>query len=114
MSYCRWSSNSYRCDIYAYESARGFEVHVARYRHTLSDEIVAPKYDEPDYLAKWRHLTDMLEGSERKPIGLPHDGKSFVFDTESEMFDALRGLAAVGYNVPADLLNEPAHPSGGE
>ena len=32
MSYCRWSSLDYTCDIYAYESAYGYEVHIAHSR----------------------------------------------------------------------------------
>lgn len=28
MSYCRWSSNNFECDIYAYESKFGYEIHI--------------------------------------------------------------------------------------
>lgn len=29
MSYCRWSSDNYRCDVYALESDLGYEINVA-------------------------------------------------------------------------------------
>ena len=29
MSYCRWSCDSFRCDIYAYEAHGGWTIHVA-------------------------------------------------------------------------------------
>ena len=32
MSYCRWSSDDFRCDLYIYESAAGFVIHVAANR----------------------------------------------------------------------------------
>lgn len=29
MSYCHWGSDSYRSDVYVYESGLGFQTHVA-------------------------------------------------------------------------------------
>lgn len=29
MSFCRWSSDDWACDVYAYESEEGFIIHVA-------------------------------------------------------------------------------------
>lgn len=29
MSYCRWSSDNWKCDLYCYEDANGYITHVA-------------------------------------------------------------------------------------
>ena len=112
MSYCRWSSDSYRCDIYAYESESGFEVHVATRRHKLPDNVQAPTVDDPDWAIKYLEWSEILRASELVPIGLPFDGASYTLDTENEMFTLFAELAHVGYNVPDRLLTDdppPAH-----
>jgi hypothetical protein len=82
MSYCRWSSMDFTCDIYAYESDGGFVVHVA----------------------SGRFVDESRE--ETKPIGLPHDGATYYHDTEDEMFATMKELAAEGYNVPPHLIED--------
>lgn len=104
MSYCRWSSDSHRSDVYAYQSDTGFEIDIARYRHDLPDDAVAPTFDDPDWPAKYDAWIETLRASELVPIGLPFDGQRFVYDTEDEMMAKLAELAAIGYHVPAGLL----------
>lgn len=110
MSYCRWSSDSHRCDIYAYESDAGFEVHVARSRYNLPDHVCAPMWDDPDWANKYNEWSEILRASELFPIGLPFDGESYVFDTENEMFACFAELAHAGYNVPGGLLAASPNP----
>jgi hypothetical protein len=58
VSYCRWSSNHFECDVYVYESASGWMTHVAGRRHKekLPDHIKAmfPKdWTEPDAVERY-------------------------------------------------------------
>lgn len=41
-----------------------------------------------------------LETAEREPIGLPHDGESFVLDSAQQAAEKLKELKAIGYRVP--------------
>ena len=109
MSYCRFSSDDYRCDLYCYESAQGFVTHVAGLRSVLTKPLPPPvnSLDDPDAWFK-RHdaVMKIVDRSKRVPIGLAHDGETFVDATEEAMFERIRYLAGVGYNVPAELLDE--------
>lgn len=114
MSYCRWSSDDFQCDVYVYEHVHGgFVTHVAGNRRTPSEPF-PPQVSITDidaYIARRKIVDAMLEATERKPIGLPHDGESFNDDTASECADRLERLRALGYNVPQraiDALREEA------
>ena len=105
MSFCRFSDDNFRSDVYAYESADGFELHVASNR-LLGDIPATPSigdipYIEPgEFLRAHQAQHAFLETAERAPIGGPHDGKSFRYATLRELCDGLLQLRADGYHVP--------------
>jgi hypothetical protein len=41
-----------------------------------------------------------------RPIGLPHDGESFLDGSPSDCADRLEGLRALGYTVPQYAIDE--------
>lgn len=105
MSYCRFSSDNWRSDVYVYEHYQGFwQTHVA------SNRVVGKIPNEPDWdllktdAKKWmsehKAVMDFLENADRKPIGLPHDGESFEDPTLEECRDRLLELRTAGYHVP--------------
>ena len=105
MSYCRWSSDDFQCDVYVYEDVGGgWTTHVAGNRIAGKLTPVGPFPEDKADMGAWfeRHNTQMaeLEKMERKPIGLPHDGESFNDPTPGECADRLESLRALGYNVP--------------
>lgn len=121
MSYCRWSTDDYQCDVYCYEDVGGFfAIHVAGNRLTPPAETRPPDIgawwergaeghaqfmDREDAIEAW------LATGERKPIGLPHDGEMFEEPDESACADRLEYLRGLGYNVPQfaiDALREEA------
>jgi hypothetical protein len=112
MSYCRWSSNNWDCDLYCYEHVDGgFTTHVAGNRvvgDVPKDMDFPPAGTSKDEVAKWAeeavvsHRAQMafLETAERKDIGLPHDGETFS-DPDLESFLArVTSLRDMGYHVP--------------
>jgi hypothetical protein len=85
--------------VYCYESDAGFETHVASRRHSLP----IPEYDISSteaFLTSQKAREAAFAVSVPIPIGLPNDGESFVDATESEMFERLRELQAMGYLIP--------------
>lgn len=74
MSYCRWSSEGNKSDVYCYENvSRKWITHVAG---------------------------NKLINGEHYPIGLPHDGETFDDDSIEDMLKTLLMLRGLGYHVP--------------
>lgn len=119
MSYCRFSSDNGQCDLYCYESNEGFVTHVACYRqrawkrlfHFLTDK----RMKIPGIAYRPRLTRFYLFGFPRwlthKRLGLPSDGKMFIDESESLMFERIVGLYIEGYNIPESLLDEATKPS---
>lgn len=118
MSYCRWSSDDFRCDVYVYADARGgWTTHVAARRHVLDEPLPAPvdlpreftpaEFDA--WYARERAVHAIVDRAELVAIGLPHDGDTFNDPTPGTCADRLDGLRRVGYVVPQyaiDALRE--------
>lgn len=130
MSYCRWSSNNFQCDVYVYADCNGgWTTHVA------GNKLVIPPIPEPPFsmvivrnaeidktsrkLVYQRkrdkliaNITSHLYMLLKKPhdwtlaiiphknIGLPHDGESFNHETAAECAKHLEYLRGLGYKVP--------------
>lgn len=118
MSYCRWSSDDFQCDVYVYEDVMGgFTTHVAGMRKTLlKDQIpeLVP-FDQNNievWLGRENKVRELLEKIELKPIGLEHDGESFNDEDAESCAGRLIMLRDCGYNVPQyaiDALLEEAN-----
>ena len=105
MSYCRWSSEDFQCDVYVYEDCSGgFTVHVADnkpvFKEPLPKEIPFDTEHQKEWFDRHKKVMSMVSGSKRKKIGLPHDGKTYNYDTAEEMAEFLRELKVLGYYVP--------------
>lgn len=122
MSYCRWSSDDYQSDVYVYESAQGWETCVAARRYVFAEPLpaavpfpVGPGTDEQwaAWLVRGRVVDEILSRSELVPIGLPHDGETYLDASPGECADRLEALRGAGYHVPQyaiDALRDEANP----
>lgn len=110
MSYCRFSTDSYRCDLYCYEDVHGhFVTHVAARRHTLPDDVQDAPFDlllsDPAEFTRQHYaFMDALKHAPREPIGLPHDGESFSDGDLETMRERVAELIQLGYRAPDWLL----------
>jgi hypothetical protein len=114
MSYCRWSTDDHQCDVYVYEGHEGWTVHVAGKRRVLAEappdpvpptDLMTPTGVER-FMDRQRRLHAILDRSELVPIGLSHDGQTLITDTPGECADLLVELAAEGYRLPAEVIDE--------
>jgi hypothetical protein len=108
MSYCRWSSDDFRCDVYAYESDAGFIVHVANSMY-IGDIPRVPfilDVSNEEFLKAYHAQHDFLKTAKQKKIGLENDGENFQYDSLPEMLGALRGLKNKGYRIPDWVFKE--------
>lgn len=134
MSYCRFSSNNFWCDVYVYEDVcGGWTAHVAGYRHAIRPIPQIPWKWLPtlgDYNLKTHRmvypnrfiaaLDRVVSGIRvasyrlhywsvgvipRRPIGLPHDGARFNDETPRACAQRLIELRAMGYKVPQSAID---------
>ena len=107
MSYCRFSSDNWKSDIYCYESVGGgYVTEVAGQRPAgevpPASDVQTATYQEwqESYLAQIEALEDLV------PIGLPEDGQTFTDDTLDELLARLLWLRGLGYHVPEGAFEE--------
>ena len=113
MSYCRWSSNDYQCDVYVFASNDGWITYVAGNRVVfagpLPDSVPFEKGRIDEWLERHEKVCEMADAAEHIDIGLPSACKSFTDPTPGECADRLEGLRAEGFVVPQyaiDALRE--------
>jgi hypothetical protein len=106
MSYCRWSSDDFKCDLYCYQSSQGYTTHVAANRvigdvpHIDWDSFLDKRVSAKEFVAQHQAQHEFLMNAKREPIGLEEDGKSYDDpDLESFLLRVLH-LKALGYQVP--------------
>lgn len=110
MSYCRWSSDNGKCDVYAYQGDDGkYHIHVASSR--VVGDVPKQDWSTPETLYdSCKAQAKFMETCVREPIGLKWDGMSFTEVTLTDLCNSLVTLKSAGYNVPQwaidDVLDE--------
>jgi hypothetical protein len=114
MSYCRWSSMDFKCDLYCYEHCDGtWTTHVA------SNKVVSPIFPDAPwkllmkggvigrYLFMWWHRLHMwtVGVGIRRPLGLKFDGETFKDDSAEDFKRTLLMLRGAGYKFPDAVLD---------
>ncbi|TBB44179.1 hypothetical protein ELH49_09085 [Rhizobium ruizarguesonis] len=107
MSYCRWSSDNFKCDVYAYEDATGgYKTHVASNR-ILGDCPPGPDYSTIDEDGWAEHAVEaekarsaFLADCGREPIDHVYAGRSFSDDDLASFLSRMEHLKAEGFYVP--------------
>ena len=111
MSYCRFSSDGFRSDVYCYESVEGgYMVHVAGNRMT-NERPLPPHFKKEvsevttqDWLDFHNELMEKTKDIETESINGPFDGETFVLDSLEEVLSTLEMLKLNGYVVPSDVF----------
>lgn len=116
MSYCRWSSDGFKCDVYVYESQYGYTCHVAGRKIVNFNEAppipsffdYMPKPEDKlkdediqDYIKKRRVWEDWFDNRAiHENIGLEFDGETINTESATSMANELTMLKEMGYQVP--------------
>lgn len=109
MSYCRFSSDNWKSDVYCYSDCRGgITTHVAGNR-IVGDVPKVPSITKTNF-KEWagahKRQEKFLETVKRKPIGLKYDGEDFNDPDEAAFLDRLLELKSVGYHVPEYVIED--------
>ena len=104
MSYCRWSSDDWKCDLYCYHSICGnYITHVAARRHV--DVPVNPyRPTETNYWLYHQKQMKFLNSAEMQDIGLPYDGEHFSDPDLISFLERVNCLKEARYHVPFYVL----------
>ncbi|MHA2065498.1 MAG: hypothetical protein ACXABY_14080 [Candidatus Thorarchaeota archaeon] len=100
MSYCRWSSDGWKSDVYVYESAEDFTIHVATNKRVHADPCPKVDWKSGGYLKQCEEEQRWVDESTLEPLGLPHDGETYREDSAEECVARLLKLREAGYHVP--------------
>lgn len=112
MSYCRWSTDDFQCDIYLYEDCSGGWTTCVASNRPVYGKPLPPQPEDPKDGMAWYHRHEavmaMLDdpSTVRVPIGLEHDGQSFNSETLEELKALLLDLRAMGYRFPDYVLED--------
>lgn len=111
MSYCRWSTDDFQCDLYVYESVGDFWSTNVAYRRYVFSEPLPPQVEldgnnVTEWYARYQKVMNRLHETELVVIDLPHAGESFADDTPGECADRLESLKQLGYRFPDDVIAE--------
>jgi len=125
MSYCRFSSNGFQCDLYAYADTSGcWIIHVASKRHKqpgplLEDhlrlmdaghgtgEVIWDNATLKDYeraVKKWQRKQKKKGAKALLTIGLPCDGETYHIGTLGAFYDKVKELIDMGYVCDPGVL----------
>jgi hypothetical protein len=102
MSYCRWSSDNYACDVYVYENIYGgWTTHIAKYRRKHSYPCPSLDFTDVNTLQESLQLQQAwLDESVLELIDSPNAGKSFNDPTPEACAARLENLREEGLAVP--------------
>lgn len=110
MSYCRWSTDDFQCDLYVYaDVAGGYTTHVAGNRPVFDKPLppVVIFADNPEaWMKRHAEVMRMMDGVRREPIGLGYDGQTFRDETPEDLLATLTFLRDAGYRFPQEVLDE--------
>lgn len=110
MSYCRFSSDDYQCDVYCYADVHGgYTTHVASNRPVIDAAFPQPvpfdNHNVEAWVTRQLAVTAWVGGAHRGKIGLPHDGETFNDPDAASAADRLQMLKEAGYNVPQHAID---------
>lgn len=111
MSYCRWSTDDFQCDLYIYEDvAGGWTTHVASNRIPIQrDDLplhVDIREDADAWLERYKTVSERVDACEPLPIGLPYDGACFRDPDIPTLVERLGELKSLGYRFSDSVVEE--------
>lgn len=113
MSYCRWSSDNWKCDLYCYEDVSGgWTTHVAGRRRVgeipddRREDFFARRISAEEFFHLHNRQMEVLGTLPMEDIDLPHAGETFHDGSLQEFKDRLLMLRKIGYHFPDYVLTD--------
>ena len=114
MSYCRFSTDDFQCDLYIYECVTDqWMIHVAGRKVVYKEPLPEPVKLDAESESSWqawfdrkKKVDEIRKRSELVAIGLPYDGQTIAVDSPGECADAVEMLLSLGYRAPTHIVDE--------
>lgn len=109
MSYCRFSSDNYNCDIYAFADCYGgYTIHVAKRRYVgdIPKIPAVTEGNEKEFIEQVKKHNEFMKTAEQKIIGLPLDGENYSCVNLPEFLEKILEIKEAGYNVPDYVIED--------
>ena len=113
MSYCRWSSMNWTCDLYCYaDITGGWTTHIAPRRRVEAvpedrqEDFIARKISLDEYTDRHHQQMVALEQIPFEPLRLPHAGETFHDATLAEFKRRVLDLRRLGYRFPDEVIDQ--------
>lgn len=111
MSYCRFSTDNFRSDVYVYYGDEGYTCHIASRKISNIDEcpeisITLSLEDNQKFIERSRIRQEWMESyALRVPIEHELAGTTFTTNTSEEMVEELLFLRQEGFHVPQNAID---------
>ena len=110
MSYCRFSTEDHKSDVYIYEDVYlGLTVHIARSRYVIDRSKLPPPIPYSpetieEFTARSHLVSKILNESEMIPIDNEHAGRTYSFNNIEDCIKLLEDLERQGFYVPKTAM----------
>lgn len=109
MSYCRFSTDDYQCDVYAYDDCMGgITIHVAGTRYVFTEDLPPRVPFTTENLEAWMERNNkvmaMVEVAGREKIEAKHAGKDYYGLDQDSAAALMEELKSLGYKFPDDVI----------
>ncbi len=109
MSYCRFSSDDFKSEVYVYEGIGDeFVIHVAAQKHQADTPIPhlpsISSVTTGEFTVAYQAQMDWLEKATLVPIDRAYAGHTFRYGTASECAHQLESLRDLGYHIPDGVI----------
>lgn len=105
MSYCRFSSDYFDCDLYVYEDFTGsYCIHVAGSRYVFDRTPIVPTKTVHDFVKNHMYVMEALKTAKSENIELPYAGESFYVSEFNDAIEKVKELKELGYIVPSYVI----------
>lgn len=110
MSYCRFSSDNWQCDLYCYGNEFGYFTHVAAYRvvgdiPTVNTSLLC-EGKTSEFLKEHKKQSEYIDIAKREPLKLEHAGQSFRDPDLNSFLNRLLNLRELGYRIPNNAIEQ--------
>lgn len=108
MSYCRFSSDDFQSDVYAYADVNGgYTVWLAARRLVgkLTPLPELTKGNIEEYMRAVEVQRGELETMDKGPVNLPYAGERINYVTLEDFLDGMLYLRKLGYHVPNEAID---------
>ena len=110
MSYCRWSCMDGLCDVYAYESDEGYQIHLSAMRimgpqpYVPYQEMFEETVTKDEFFKAYQLYMLALQSSVHVENNLPYGTQSFCCVDLTEFHHMMLELRGLGYLFPDHVL----------